>query len=142
MVDAFKPALKRHYRTADALRNKWVTLRVHIKIAIKNYEASGQGENDMFPDFANGEPIVAYNFCVFKDLLSLNPIIREMTEENKAECDVGNISVSERTSGRRTPRHGAKREGITYEGLKTIADSIAKPIEVKFTVSQRDETST
>lgn len=133
-IDSYNPAEKPHNRSADSLRSKWGVLRARFTIAAKGYNSSGQGVHDCFPEHAKGEPIMWYMFCVFDGLPSFDMILREVGDGNRAESGVGGSDVSERTSGAGTPR-GTKRPGITDEGLKEVARSLAQPVEIKLTVN-------
>lgn len=141
MLDAYDPNDHPHERSAEALRSKWATLRARYTICERNFEKSGQGESDVFPDFAKGNPVMSYIHCLFKESPALEMVIREIGVGRRAESEIGGSSTSDRTEQleKKEPQSSPKkRKGMTDEGLEKVAESLAKPVEVKITFA-RDE---
>lgn len=137
LLDSFDPNDHPYERTAEALRSKWANLRSRFTICSRNYEKSGQGESDVFPDFARGDPIISYLHCVFKNSPTLDLVVREVGAGNRAESEIDGSSWSDRTSlipNTHSQSNAKKRKGISDAGLEKIADSLSKPIEIKLSM--------
>lgn len=117
-------------------------MRARFTVAVCNYEKSGQVVSDLFPDFGSGDPITSYMFYVFKDLPSLEHIMREVGDGNRAECGIGGSKVSSRTAGKYLPKREVKRPGSTEDAVMEVDRSISNPVGIKLTLSDGTEQNT
>lgn len=143
ILNTFDPLLHPHKRTGEALRSKWSYLRSRFTICERNYTRSGQGETDIFPDFTEGQSIMSYMHCVFKTSPTLDMVLREIGDGNRAECGLEGNDVAEKTASvqntggmRARSSRGKPAHSLTDEGLKSIAESLKAPVQVSLSVRE------
>lgn len=64
----------------------------------------------MILDFAGGDPIMSYLFCVFfKNLPLLEIIVHKVGDGNRIVYGVGDVEISDRVAAKFISKHGVKR---------------------------------
>lgn len=98
----------RFKRDGQTLKQKWTKLRSSYSVARKTFEASGQGDSDVFPSFTNGDDVLCYMHCVFHDHPSLDAVIRLLPSSAQVEAGIESSQPSKSPSSnlsRRKRRH-------------------------------------
>ena len=90
---------------------------------MSNFEASGQGDSDVFPNFTRGDDVLSYMHCVFYGHPSLEAVVRALPSdaqlESGIEKSVPSFNFRDSWSSRRTRKR--KRE----EGTDALAAAIS-----------------
>lgn len=114
---AFEPTKHPVERPGSFLKDKWRKLRTQYTVARRNFDKSGQGQNDAFPDFTDSNDMLSYMHCVCFGQPSLEMIVRIIPAVAQMECgirsvrqpaDIPNIFDDEDE----TPQKRSARQGI------------------------------
>lgn len=98
---AFNSLLHSHHQTGEALNSKWAFLRWKFTVCSRNYSKSGQHEYEVFPDFSQGQTIMSYMHCAFKNLPTLDMVLREVGDGIRAKYGLGGSNTVEQTASDR-----------------------------------------
>ena len=138
----FNPVNHPHIRTEAFLKSKWATLRSKFSIAYRRWSASGQGDPDTFPDFCSGDTTLAYAFCVFYKLPSLEFVIRQVPESAMGEAGIGGdettptkLKRSQRPLSQRKPKDAELDRHESLNAMSTAVRSLAESFRSKETPS-------
>lgn len=148
---SFEPWKGAINRPGSILKERWRRLRTQYTIARRNFEKSGQGEHDAFPDFTDGNDSLSYMHCVFFNQPALEMIVRVLPSTAQMECGIKGVRSAavgreDRVTGMvdneewdlETPQRKKRKVKDTIEqGIKTMASAMERPV----TISIKDDTA-
>ena len=118
-IDPSKP---RHRRQGQQLKQKWTKLRSSYSVSLRNFQASGQGDREAFPDFTRGDDVLSYMHCVFHSHPSLDAVVRMLP--SCAQVEAG-VDSSYSQQGTEEPlRESMSRKRRRDDGASVLANAI------------------
>lgn len=126
---SFDPNIHPHVRQGSVLKSKWNKIRSKYSIARDRFTRSGQGDADVFTDFTDGDPSLAYLHCVFYNSPALHYVIRTIPIDARVEEGIPGAD-STRSNDTMT---GKKRKALSPSDLSSsigeLAKSLAAPVQ-------------
>jgi hypothetical protein len=135
-LDQFDPGWHPHERSGGLLKKKWASLRSKFSVAYTNWSASGQGDPESFPDFADGDVGLVYMFCVFNGKPALEFAIRLLPEGARAEEGVPGFDSRHQRGPYGENRKGRQAGRASYNSsigdiASQLASAISQPLRIE-----------
>ena len=138
----FDPTEHPHKRTGMFLKERWNKMRSKYTVAREKFTKSGQGENDVFDTFTDGDDSLAYMHCVFYGRPALEAIVRALPKGCGVKAGLDEISearVSAYSSERKKRKFST--DTLIADGLAQMAKAGSAPVEVNFNERKENNVS-
>jgi hypothetical protein len=127
-LNAIDPSGLNIERTGGLLRRKWGELKSEYTIRVSQFEASGQGDSQDFPNFAAGNSYVMYLHCMVAEYTLFESLAtRLLPADARLECGIS--SDGRNNAGSSRPARGRKRANsevaISISGLDKFTSAIS-----------------
>ena len=110
-IATIDPGKKVHDRDGGLLKRKFANFKSEYGTSVTRYEASGQGDPDIFREYARGRIYLIYGFCFFKQHPVLQPLAtRALQTDAQREVASGKVC---RPVSRRGNQHESGNESNT-----------------------------
>lgn len=126
----FKPNVHPETRDGAMLKSRWNKIRSLYTVAREKFSRSGQGDADVFNDYTDGDPSLAYVHCVFFKSPALEYVVRVIPVDAQVDQGIGDQDTYAALDITRPNRRKLSRSAdISYQ-LGAIAKSLEAPVHI------------
>jgi hypothetical protein len=132
-LDQFDPSDVRNERSGAILKKRWTSLRSKFSIAYSRWSSSGQGDQEAFPDFVDGDTTLLYCFCVFHGRPAMEYAIRLLPSGAQAEEGIpGFEKKTDRTTLAASRKRSRTSSSTSFADVASqLADALSKPVRIE-----------
>jgi len=130
ILGRFQPNRHDVIREGSILKSRWNKMRSHYSIAHGRYTKSGQGDADVFSEYTNGDPAIAYLHCVFYKSPSIDYVKRMLPEDDQIEYGISDHDNLRAGDSIRSRKRKAENSSDISGHLDAIAKSLSLPVQL------------